>query len=225
MALLNLIYSYVRGALDGFFNLLNGLNEDVISLWADRLEMSQTLALGLCALATLVLGVLAYKYIKLFVSLGTGVFGFFIGRRMFEALEADWLKDWMIWAFAAIAALILLLLAFRRSTYVWYSAAALLGYCVVRFYLVDNFWVALGGALLFALFTVSFFRVMFILTSSFSCGILASSFLFAILPDVKIFEYQIFSLESGNLIFWASALILTLIFASVQFSINRRRKA
>ncbi len=224
MALLNLIYSYVTGSLKGFFSLLNGLNEDVIAVWAEQLKLGRTLALILCAVIALVLGFLAYKYIKLFVSVGTAVMGFFLGRRLFEAVRADWMWDWMIWVFAALCALVLFALALRRSTYVCYTAMLLLGYCLVRFYLVDQFWVALGGALLLALVTVSYFRTMFILTSSFTCGILTCSFLFALLPDVKILEYQLFVLESGNLIFWLLALVLTLVFATVQFLINRRHR-
>lgn len=224
MALLNLIYSYVHGTLEGFFKLLNGLNEDVIEVWADRLELGRTLALALCALAVLVLGFLAYRYIKLFVSVGTGVLGFVLGCRLFDAIRADWMDDWMMWVLAAVCALVLLPLAFRRSTYVCYSAMFLLGYCIVRFYLVDHFWVALGGALLLALFAVSHFRKVFILISSFTCGVLGCSFLFAILPNAKVFEYEIFALQSGNLIFWALVLMLTLLFALVQFAINRRRR-
>ena len=224
MALLNLIFSYVRGTLEGFFKLLNGLNEDVIEVWADRLELGRTLAFSLCALAMLVLGFLAYRYIKLFVSVGTGVLGFVLGCRLFDAIRADWMDDWMMWVLAAVCALVLLPLAFRRSTYVCYTAMFLLGYCIVRFYLVDHFWVALGGALLLALFAVSHFRKMFILISSFTCGVLGCSFLFAILPNAKVFEYEIFALQSGNLIFWALVLMLTLLFALVQFAINRRRR-
>ena len=224
MALFHLIYSYLTNFTKGFFELIGAIETEVLTPWATRLGCdTDVLLIVACLLAALV-GLTAYKLIKLYVPLFSAFFGYYVGKALFGELTYEWLPDWSVYVFGGVLALAFLLLTYRRATYVWFVAVAAIGYCVVRFYLVDNFWVALGGAALLALLSVCALRVFFVLITGTVGATLCTAFLFSLLPEVILFERSLFAVERGNFLFWTVLALLAVLFVSIQFVITRRKR-
>lgn len=224
MALLKLIYSYLTNATKGFFTLLQAIEAQVLTPWANRLDVDVSVLLVVCCLLSAVVGFTAYKLIKLYVPLFSAFFGYYAGRSLFYALELEKLPDWSAYLFGIGAAILLALLTYRRTTYVWFVGVAALGYALVRFYLVDDFWVALGGAALLAICSMYALRVFVSLITGTVCATLFTTFLFSLLPEVVVLERNLFELRLTNLLFWAAVAALSALFVSVQLAITRRKK-
>ncbi len=224
MTLLNWIYQTLTRAGNGFFGALSSLGTDVVAGWAGKIGVSSTVAYIVCVILAAVVGVTAYKLIKLYIPLGLGIAGFFLGRHLFFHIGLlDQAPDWCSYILGVAVAVAVIFLSFRRVTYAWFAAITLAGYCFFRFCVIDDFWSAVLLAVLFAFVTMYAIRVFFILVSGAACGALLAGFLFLLLPEVELLGIQLFDLQAGNPVFWTVWGICTLVFVLLQFVITRKK--
>ena len=223
MELLQLLLNFIFGRTPGFFWLLNSIHQNVVGDLASRLriDVNVLFIVGLCA--AVLGGLLAYRFVKAFLSLFAAGLGFYVGMQAYFCVQTETMPHWVCYLFGAVLAIVFFCLAFGRASYVWYVMVALAGYWVTWTYLEKDFLVALGGAFVLAMLSIALFRVVYILFTSLGCGVLAVSFLSPLLPNVGFLR-----LEPKNYGFWATALVVAAIFLVAQCLINRlwkKRKA
>ncbi len=219
MELLNLISDFVQGKTPGIFRFFKDLHENVLGEAADALCVDVAVLFGIGIAMSVFCGVFAYRFVKVILSLGAAGFGFLVGTQLCTHLPIDPMPEWLGLVCGAVLAVAFFWLAYGRASYVWYVTAALLGYCVTRFYFADDPWVALGGAFVLAMLSIACFRVVYILLTGFGCGVLCVGFVSALLPQIEFLK-----LEPRNYVFWASAVLVSALFVSAQFLIGRRKR-
>ena len=216
MTLANLL-NYIKSASSkDLYTVLSDVNS-AINGWAEKLQLESFILFILAAVLAVSVGLFGYKLIKLVSALGMAYIGYFVGIEFYHivAPRFSWLPEWSAYIFAAVVAIAFLLLAFSKFSYTVYTMSAVMGYFITMFY-VDNTVFAVGGALIFAMLSVHFLRIVFITTTSFISGLLTVSFLSQIFPKVAIFDTSSESIPSLILAYG-----LVVVFAVVQFVINR----
>ncbi len=225
MEFLEWIYRVLIRATGGLFGTVTDLGEAVLARWGEELGLGKTLvcliAIGLC----LFVGLTAYKLIKLYIPLLLGTLGFFLGHHMFFQIALlDKAPDFCAYLLGGAVAVVMILLSFRRVTYAWFGGITLLGYCVFRFWIIDDFWSAILLAVLFAFVTMYAIRIFFVIISSLGCATLLTGLTFFLLPAVELFGRNIFELSAKNPIYWVAFGLLSLIFIAVQFALCRKKQ-
>ena len=217
MTLLNLL-DYIKniGTKDVYM-VLSDLSS-TIEAWAKQLGFDAWILFLVGLVAAVVVGFFGYKMIKLMMGLGLAYVGYFVGFEIYTLMQKSltWLPAWGTYIFGAIIAILFMSLAVAKFSYALYTVFALVGYCVTLFY-TDNAVLAVGGAVIFAILSVSLIRIVFICTSSFLGGMLSISFLSKLLPKLTFLQFG-----KGQWLALVAAIVLTLIFVVVQFAINRR---
>ena len=211
MKLFHLIADFLLGKVPGFFAFLNRINTDVARDIADTLHTRPEFLLGIGICLTVASGMLAYKYVKIFLSLIASVFGFGVGMDLYFSLQTETMSNWVGIAFGLVLAVVFFWLAHGRASYVWYVMVAMMGYCFTRLCLVDSLLAALGGAFVLAMLSIAYFRILYIALTSLFCGIFTTSFICGLGP-----EQGIFALSSHNVAFWGYSLLLMLLFITIQ---------
>ena len=217
MGLSDLLGYIGRASSKDIFQVLTDLNER-LSAWATQLDIGAWVFFLVGLLATFAVGFFGYKLIKLILALGFGYIGYFVGVALTDVLtdRFEWLPEWSCYIFGALVAILFLCMAFAKFSYALFSVFAFAGYCVTMFYF-DNQVLAVGGAIVLAVLSVTLIRTVFILATSFGCGMLSVSFLAQLLPKVELLQ-----MGEGKWFALCLALGLTAVFAVVQFVINRR---
>lgn len=199
----------IFSALESF----NGLLEE----WADRLNMNVAILLWAGVALSVIIGFFGYKLIKPIMALGFGYIGYFVGEGIFDLLSEHitQIPDWTVYVIGGVVAVLFMCLAFIKFSYAMFTVAAVFGYFIAFFYTQDSV-LAIGGAFLLAMLSVLLIRTVFILLSSFVCGITTVSLLSHIFPKASL-------LQLGNNQWMAICLTIgiALLFAVVQFVINR----
>jgi hypothetical protein len=213
MDLLNLIN---RASTKDLYTVLSYINEKVCAL-AERLSIGSWILFLLGMAVAAVIGFYGYKLIKLVMAAGLGFVGYIVGNALAELLGESftWLPTWSGYLFGAIIAVLFLFLAYIKFSYVLFAASGIAGYIITLFYF-ENSALALGGAVLLAILSVTFIRTVFILASGFSCGMLFVGCLSQLLPKVEFLQ-----LREGEWVSLILALGLAAVFAVVQFVNNR----
>ena len=220
MELLHLISEFVLGRIPGLFALLDQINRTMVTAVADILRVPNAVVLVLGMLLALLCGLLAYRYVKIFLALIAADFGFFAGAFLYFAVQTETMPDWVNYVFGLVTAIVFFWLAYGRASYVWFAIVAVLGYCATRFYLIDDLWISIGGAFVLAMLSIAFFRILFVAFTSLGCGVLFMGFLSALLPANSPLR-----LQSRNLVFWGCVLVLSILFVIAQYWIYDHRKA
>lgn len=217
MELLRLILYFVQGKIPGLFSFLNLVNDVVVSAVSEILHLPVNVVLIVGLVLAILCGLFAYRFVKAFLALIAADFGFFVGAQIFFAVRTETMPDWVSYLFGLVIAVAFFWLAYGRASYVWYVVVAMLGYCVTRFYLLDNLWIALGGAFVLAMLSIAFFRVVYITVTGFACGVLCINFVSELLPAGA---YNPLALYPRNVIFWGCVLAVSILFVIAQFCIN-----
>lgn len=218
MALTNLL-DYIKNiGSKNAYGVLNDLNSS-LEAWAAQLGFDAWILFLAGLIAAIIVGFFGYKMIKLIMGLGLAYVGYFVGFEIFLIVQKTfaWLPEWTSYIFGAVIALLFLSLAVAKFSYALYTAFALLGYCVTLFY-TDNAVLAIGGAVIFAILSVSLIRTVFICTSSVLAGVLSVAFLAKLLPKLTFLQFG-----EGQWVALVVALVLALIFIAVQAAMNVRR--
>ena len=218
MELLNLISDFIKGNVPGFFGFLNRINTTVAGEIANTLHTQPEMLLGLGICLTVAIGMLAYKYVKIFLSLIASVLGFFAGTELYFALQTETMPNWVGYVFGLVLMVVFFWLAYGRASYVWYAMVAILGYCITRFYIADSLVAAIGGAFVLAMLSIAFFRILYLALTSLGCGVLTTSLIWGMGPGCGVF-----ALSSHNAVFWLMSLLLTLLFVAVQLLLTSPR--
>ena len=216
MTLTNLLdYLKTAGTKD-VFQVLNDLNA-AVSAWAAEINIKAWILFLVGLVISVAIGFLGYKMIKLVMGLGLAYVGYFVGVELFRILYKtyDWMPDWIMYIVGAVLAVAFLFLAFAKFSYVIFSVSALLSYFVLMFY-TDNAVLSIGVAVVIAMLSISLIRTVFIVGSSLICGVLTVSFLSQLLPKLTFLR-----LEEGKLVSLIIALVLAVLFAVIQFVVNR----
>jgi hypothetical protein len=219
MELLRLILCFMQGKIPGLFSFLNLVNNVVVGAVAEIFHLPVSVVLVAGLVLAILCGLLAYRFVKAFLAFVAADFGFFVGAQIYFSVQTETMPDWVSYLFGLVVAVVFFWLAYGRASYVWYVIVAMLGYCATRFYLLDNLWVAIGGAFLLAMLSIAFFRILYIAFTSLACGVLCMSFVSALLPAGV---YNPLLLYPRNVIFWGCVLILSILFITAQFWINAR---
>ena len=190
------------------------IDRTVVTAVADIFGVPRALVLIVGMMLATLCGVLAYRFAKAFLALIAADFGFFVGAQLYYAVQTETMPDEACYVFGLAIAVFFFWLSFDRASYVWYAMVAMIGYSVTRFYLLDNFWIALGGALVLAMLSIAFFRIAYIVFTSFGSSVLCMGFLSALLPNVAFLR-----LQPRNFAFWGCVGILSLIFLAAQYTI------
>ena len=212
------LLSYIgRASSKDVFGVLTDLNEK-LSAWAKEIDISAWILFAVGLILAAAVGFFAYKLIKLIMALGFGYIGYFVGVELAGLFsdKAEWLPEWSCYVFGAAVAIVFLGMAFAKFSYALFAVSGIAGYCVTLFYF-DSQVLAVGGAIVLAVLSVTMIRTVFILASSFVCGMLCASFLAQLLPKVEFLQ-----MVEGKWFSLCLALGLTAVFAVVQFVINRR---
>ncbi|MBQ1229411.1 MAG: hypothetical protein IIX80_00105 [Clostridia bacterium] len=199
--------------------LLQSCNDAIISL-AGKITLDAWIAFIIAAVLAAAVGVFGYKLIKLVIALGFGVGGYFIGEELYRLLSEKLteIPDWAVYVCGGVVALGFCIFAFCRFSYAWFGAAAIFGYIAVGHFMPDGYvLLSVGAALLIALLSVSLIRVVFILVTSATAAGFLISFLGAIFPE------QAFLQIGQGWIPYVLVGVATILFASVQFAINRQK--
>jgi len=211
------LLNYIKTAsTKDIYQVLSDVNGAVTSL-ADGIGVASLYLFIAALVLTVGVGFFGYKLIKLVSSLAMAYVGYFMGIEFFNIIQPSlsWLPQWSSYVIAAVIAIAFLLLAFSKFSYTVFTLSAVIGYFITMFY-VDNPVFAVGGALVFAMLSVHFLRIVFIAETSFAGGLLAISFLSQIFPDVALFDIAGESIPTIILTYG-----VVLVFAVVQFVINR----
>jgi len=199
------------------FRVLDDLTAS-LEAWAKQLGIDSWILFLSSLIAAVLVGLFGYKIIKLIMGLGLAYVGYFVGIEIFSVARdtLTWIPQWTCYIFGALVGILFMSLAVAKFSYTVYTAFALAGYCITLFY-TNNTVLAVGGAVIFAILSISFIRTVFIFGSSFLCGILAIAFLSKLLPKITFLQF-------GKGQWWAlgAALLLTLIFIIVQFVLSRK---
>ncbi len=199
------------------YTVLADLNS-TIEGWAEKIKIGSWIVFLIGLALAVGIGFFGYKLIKLMMGLGLAYVGYFVGVEVFALVQKpmDWIPDWCAYIFGGLIALVFLALAFAKFSYTIYSVFALIGYCVTMFY-TENLILAIGGAVLLAMLSVSLIRTVFIFSTSFFCGMITVSFLSKLLPVLTFLQFG--QGRWGALI---TAGVLAILYAVVQFVINRK---
>ena len=196
------------------------LDDLVASLetWAKQLGFEAWILFLAGLIATVLVGFFGYKMIKMLMGLGLAYVGYFVGVEIFLIAQKtlSWIPEWACYIFGAVIGILFMSMAVVKFSYTLYTAFAILGYCVTLFY-TDNAVLAVGGAVVFAILSVSLMRLLFILCSSFLCGILSITFLSKLLPRISFLKPG-----EGQWIALVAALVLMLIFILIQYALDRK---
>ena len=200
------------------YRVLSDLNAS-LEAWAKQLGFDAWILFLAGLVAAVVVGFFGYKMIKLLMGLGLAYVGYFVGVEIFLNVQKSltWLPEWSSYIFGALVALLFMSLAVAKFSYAVYTAFALIGYCVTLFY-TNNAVLAVGGAVIFAILSVSLIRTVFICMSSFVSALLSVAFLSKLLPALTFLQFG-----EGQWVSFGIAIALTLVYIAIQFAINRRR--
>ena len=201
------------------YQVLDALNGRIAD-WASSLSVSAVLLFAAGLVLAWIMGLAGYRLIKLIMGLSFGTIGYLVGTACFSLLAEKWtwLPAWGVYVLGGLAAIVFLCLAFVKFSYAMFVSFALAGYCMTLFYIGDAM-IALGGGILLAMLSVFMVRVVFIPTCSFLCGFLSISFLSQLLPKAEWLQ-----LKDGNWLSLCCAIGLSVIFAVLQFVVNRKYK-
>jgi hypothetical protein len=199
------------------FRVLEDLGAS-LEAWAKQLGFDAWIMFLAALAATVLVGFFGYKMIKVLMGLGLAYVGYFVGVEIFTVAKETltWLPGWSVYILGALIGILFMSLAVAKFSYATYTAFAIVGYALTLFY-TDNAVLAVGGAVILAILSVSLLRVVFILTSSVACGMLSISFLSRLLPKLEFLK-----LGEGQWIALGAALVLALIFILVQFALSQK---
>ena len=165
---------------------------DKMGAVAEQLNLPAVVLYAGGALLALVIGLFGYKLIKLLMGLGAAGVSFVAGVVLFDLITSKLkleLGDIATYVAAGVFALIMFFLSFKLFNYVMYLGMAALGYAVVGFYVgAEHMLIALAGGVVFALITMLFTRLSFVVLTSFAGGYLALAMASAIMPGVEMLQ-------------------------------------
>ncbi len=219
MTLLNWILACLKGEMNGWVEAMERFHGDVIEAGANALGLQTAVLYAVGMACAALIGVFAYKLVKLFLSLLGGGFGYLMGVALFEALGVEAMPEWLAYVFGALVGILFLGLSFGRASYVWFCLVATLGYGVLRVLVTEDSWVCLGGAFLLAMLAMTFFRIVYILFTSFGCAWFGVGFLTALLPEGAALR-----MVNDSWWFYGTVVGVAALLALVQFWLNRRRR-
>lgn len=224
MALIELITDFLRGMTIGGFSLLREINV-LIKDFAASIGVSDIVLFAVGIAIAVVLGVLGYKVIKLTVSLGSAVIGYYAGKELFLLWEAEIgdLPDWTVYIFGAVIAAILIALTFWKFSYAWFCIVGAVVYALVWCVAPERHLLMLAAALAAGFLAVAMLRTTFVLLQSFACASLGVSFLSACLPNVT--WLQISSDTYGMAVVAAVAVVFAVIEILISFFWKRNEEA
>ena len=208
-----------------FFDILNAgdvasafyVIAEKLSNVASYINIPAIVMLVLGAVIALFLGVFGYKYIKLVCAVCFAAAGYGIGAGVFGLL-----KDAYVWevpdfvgVLVGVAILALMgFLAFKKFAYALLGVSCFMGFALAYF-IYPNYMVALAIGIVVAMLCMNFVRYAFVILTSLFGGFGLIAMLSAMLPAVEMLNLYGFM---GKLL----ALVASLIFVSIQFSITRK---
>ncbi|MBQ8431851.1 MAG: hypothetical protein IJX28_03100 [Clostridia bacterium] len=219
MALLNWLLACLNGEVRGWFAAVERFHTDVIDGSAAYLGISATVLYIVGIVCAVLIGVLAYRLVKLFLALLGGGLGYLIGTQLFWEVRTEAMPEWLAYVFGGVVALAFLWLTFGRASYLWFGIMAVVGFCAVRFWLTEDLWIGVGGGFLLAILSMRFFRLFYMLTTGLGCGFLAAGCLAAVLPEVAVLQPA-----SDNVGYFAISLGAAAVFCLAQYLLHRRRR-
>lgn len=165
----------------------------------------------------LVLGCLAYRWIKPSIFVANAVFGILVGSAVFYALWSvlPKLPAWLCYLFCFVVATIFVCVPLKNPRLALSLYSAICAYVVMGFY-VPSVAICLGFAFVIAALTFLIPRVIYVLTSSAAFGILVASFLSMLIPKIPSFR--------AGWVAWVLAFAFAVIFLHVQFLTTKEKQ-
>lgn len=195
------------------FSVLSDINAN-ISSFAEKIHLPSLVFYILGVAIALFLGICGYKFIKLFMSLSFAAIGYCVGTEVVVFINSK-LTDyetmsWVKYVLGGLFALLFLVLAFRKFSYVMFAEIALVGISTGLFYLDGNKVLALGTGLLLALLCVYIVRWAFIVISSAVGGFMIVDFLSQIITKADFLKLD------SSIVALCIAIGLSVVFIVVQ---------
>ncbi len=189
-----------------------------LSRFAAEKEIQEWILFGVVLVASVLIGLFAFKLAKLLLAAAAAGGGYILATRLFWFIEQKKdMPDWLLYVLGAILAVAMAVLAFQKYHYAFFTVSAGAVFCVSMYYFGDSLVLAGGIALLVAFIAVYFVRGCFVLASSLLASAATVTCTAALLPDLA--WLQVGAKSWG---FICITLALAIVYAIIQFASNRR---
>lgn len=190
---------------------------------AGKVEVSERSMFIAGAVFAVIVGLLGYRFIKLFMGVLIGLVGYFAGLELFAYLQETTsviakAPQWTSYVVGVFLAVMFMALGFSKFSYAMFALFTVIGYNFAGYYLPDRPLLALAGAVVLALLSTLIVRFSFILVSSVAGGFAVVMYLGALLPKARFLQ-----LGAEKSAFWV-AVGVVLVFFVFQYATRRRKK-
>jgi len=179
----------VVGAMSAFNEVIKG--------WATSLNIPAIVFYAVGAVLALILGLFAYKAIRLLMGLTAGAVAYFlIGGTVCDLVLSIFnfqLHDVVRYIICGVFAVLFFIIGFAKFRYVILGLMAAIGYVVTLFYTspyIEGVVPAIAGAILLAILSVLFLRLAYIVATSFAFGCMMVYMLSCAFPQVEVLNMQ-----------------------------------
>ena len=199
----------------GVGGALREVTNMIVALVGGKIPEKAIFVAGI-ALALLV-GILGYKYIKLFAAAVLGGVGYAVGQYGFRFVEGRLgfnLPNPVDYLVGVVMLILLGYLAYKKFSYALFMIAGAFGF-LVGYFIYPNYFVGAACAVVIAMIAMSYVRYGFVTILSVSAGFLFVGMISALLPDIRLL-----SLSEG-FVGRLLALVVAAVFAAIQFYMSR----
>lgn len=190
---------------------------NVIVSFAGGFNIPETTVLIAGLVIAALVGILGYKYIKLFSTILFGVVGYIVGAELFRLARENlgWkLPDFCVYIFGVVLLFLLGFVAYKKIAYALFLIAALFGF-MLSYFIYPNYLVAVAIAIVVAMLAISFVRYGYTVIFSSGAGFCFIGTLSLMCPDVKVL-----SLSEG-FIGILLAIVVSCIFLAIQLRLSQ----
>lgn len=193
--------------MDSLYGIFKGQSTDIVTVLAElggwleeisaKIGIPSVAIYATGAVLALILGLLAYKLVRLFTGLAAGGFAFvFLGGMINSFVLSAFsfqLNDAVRYGISGVLALIFFIIGFARFKYVIFGVMAMVGYLVTSFYTapyISGVAAPITGAIVFALLAVLCLRLAYVIATSFVFGFMVTYMISCAFPDVSVLNLQ-----------------------------------